>query len=237
MKQIISIVLVSLFLVSCSVAAFAQEESKSRLITVNGSAEVSAMPDVVDLCLSVENMDRDVNAAKKQNDERLKNILSLTKEFKIDPTDIQTSQINIRPKYKSQDETFLGYSVSRSLVITLKDIGQFETFLTRVLGAGVTNVSNVEFRVIDVRQYRDEARLMAIRAGREKAAAIAKELGEELGRVKTVEEAPAETWWGGTNFYLNRVSNEARSMVESEGPAAIGKISVRVLVKISFELK
>lgn len=66
-------------------------------IDVQGSAEVKVVPDEVFILFGAETSDPDLKVAKSQNDERVKALLALTKELKIDPRYVQTDFINIEP--------------------------------------------------------------------------------------------------------------------------------------------
>jgi uncharacterized protein YggE len=105
--------------------------------------------------------------------------------------------------------------------------------LSDVLKAGVTRLSNVEFRNSKIRQHRDQARAMAIRAAQEKAKLLAGEIGQSIGPAYSITEA-------GENRYDNVSQNVAgtagRAAEESEGAIAPGSISVTAQVTVSFRL-
>ena len=173
--------------------AFAQKEVDHPLITVSGQAEMRVPPDEVVFTLVVESVDKDVMAAKKKTDESVKQVFALARDNKVNTDDVQTSYISVEPKYntdgleygderRSVKRVFLGYEVSKTIAIRLKDISRFDPLLSDVLKAGVTKVSNVEFRDSQIRKHRDQARAMAIRAAQEKANLLAREIGEQSVR-------------------------------------------------------
>ncbi|TAE26120.1 MAG: DUF541 domain-containing protein [Candidatus Kapaibacterium sp.] len=65
-------------------------EAKST-ITVSGSAEIRVPPDEVVLSLEVQKLNKDINIAKKQNDETVAKILDLTRRFGILSQNVQTN--------------------------------------------------------------------------------------------------------------------------------------------------
>ena len=65
--------------------ASAAEPPARRGITVSGDAEVKVVPDQVILTLAVETLDKDLLLAKKQNDDRVKKVLAVATQFKIEP--------------------------------------------------------------------------------------------------------------------------------------------------------
>ena len=98
-----------------------------RMISVTGTSEIKVAPDEVTLFLGVESRDKDLAVAKANNDKSIKNLLSLAHNVGIDAKDIQTSALNMGPKY-SEEKTprFLGYEVSQTISLTLKDISKYE---------------------------------------------------------------------------------------------------------------
>jgi uncharacterized protein len=216
-----------------SLLVFAAEP---RLITVTGDAELKVVPDQVTLSLVVETSHKDLMAAKSDNDERVKKIIALTQQFKIDPRHVQTDRIRIEPRYESyeRERKFLGYFVNKSIVICLKDLSRFEELLTSVLRAGTNYVPGVQFESTELIKHRSQARLMAVKAAQEKAAAIAGQLGQKLGKPRTIQEADAGHMEP-RRLYSNVIGNEGASAGASE-TFAVGQITINARVSVSFEL-
>lgn len=271
MKNIrLSLIVVSLILLSgCSVAQLgvrslagtgntasvnlAAQESQAgasaadRQITVNGAAQVMVVPDEVVLTLGVETWDLDLAKARQENDEIVRQVFKVAEEMDIDSKYVQTDYINIEPRYQDSytQKDFLGYFVRKNIVITLKNLDQFEELYGGALEAGVNYVHGVDFRTTELRKYRDQARLLAIRAAQEKAVALAGELDQELGEPTMIQEnydnwwSGYSSWWGswGGGAYQNVVQNSGQAQAEAAGTLAPGQVSVTANVTVSFELK
>jgi uncharacterized protein len=99
-----------LVLVWVGLTAWADERPKDHLITVIGEAEVKVVPDQVLFTLGIQSWDKDINLAKKSNEDRMNKIVALAKQYGIDPKYIQTDFIQISPRYKHEHEKeiFLG---------------------------------------------------------------------------------------------------------------------------------
>ncbi|MCG3145694.1 MAG: 26 kDa periplasmic immunogenic protein [Gammaproteobacteria bacterium] len=220
-----------------TIAATAQTTSNPPLITVSGEAAVKVTPDEVVFRLEVENVDKDLIAAKNLNDERVKAVLALARSYQIDSQDIRTDYISIQPKYDFEDDdkkrTFAGYEVSKTVVIVLKDFSRFDSLLSDVIKLGVTRVSDVTFRTSQIRKHKDQARALAIKAAREKALAIAQEIGQTIGKAYSIQEEGAVNRFDGRNA----TTVISGSYSDSESSIAPGQISVTARVVASFELK
>jgi uncharacterized protein len=218
-----------------------------RLITTTGDAEVRVVPDEVVLTLGVETSDLVLDVAKKQNDDIVKKVFALAQGRGVEPKYIQTDYISIEPRYQDNYEKrdFLGFFVRKSIVITLKDISKFEDLLSSALGAGVNYVQGIDFRTTELRKHRDEARALAIKAASEKANALAKELGQQVGSPQTIREDQNE-WWSSYSSWWGRWATGAQNVVQNAGGSAApgpdetlapGQITVNAKVTVSFELR
>ena len=146
------------------------------------------VPDEVILTLGVETWNKNMEIAKGQNDAIVARVFALADEYGIAPEHVQTDYVSIEPRYRNgyyDERDFIGYFVHKTLVITLRDLDKFEDLLADALEAGVNYVHGIQFRTTELRKHRDEARALAIRAAKEKAEALAGELGQEVGDPKT----------------------------------------------------
>jgi uncharacterized protein YggE len=232
------------FLLVVSFHCVAQNANLPPLITVSGQAEVRVQPDEVVFTLGVESVDKDMLAAKKRTDDSVREVLAIAKKNNVKPEDVQTSYISVQPKYNTDDleyeqrrtvkREFVGYQVSKTIAVILRDISRFDALLSDVLKAGVTRLSNVEFRDSKIRQHKDQARAMAIKAAQEKANLLAREIGQSIGPAYSISES-------GAIPYANVTQNVAgiagrASEAESESAIAPGTISVTAQVTVSFKL-
>src|SRR5256714_15214487 len=203
-----------MFLLSaCPAFAFAQANVEPPVITVTGQAEVRVPPDEVVFTLSIENVDRDMLVANKKTDDSVKQILAIARKNNVKLEDVQTSQISVQPKYNTDDMEYdqrnkvkrvlIGYEVSKTVAIRLRDISRFDDLLADVLKAGITRLSNLQFMDSQIRKHRDEERRMAIRAAQEKARLLAGEIGQSIGPAYSITEE------GGANPYANVSQNAA----------------------------
>jgi uncharacterized protein YggE len=218
-------------------AAAADDKPEPRLITVTGEAEVKVAPDEVVFAVTVQMFNKELRLAKAQTDDRLKKVLELTRRYNINARDVQTDYIKLEPRYRDNDETrlFLGYSVRKDLVFTLRDVSQAEALLSELMESGISKINSIRFQTSQLRKYRDQARSMAIKAAQEKATALTAEIGQKIGKAYSIEEeAPPRP-----NPYANisqNVSTEADSAAASDGTLSLGVIAINARVTVKFEL-
>jgi uncharacterized protein YggE len=226
-----------------SLQAQAQNALPPPLITVSGQAEVRVPPDEVVFTLGIEAVDKDILPAKTRTDDSVKAVLAIARKNNVKPADFQTSQITIQPKYNTDDleygqrqtvkREFVGYQVSKTVAVRLRDISRFDSLLLDVLKAGVTRLSNLEFRDSQIRKHKDQARAMAIKAAQEKANLLAREIGQTVGPAYSITEAGVIPY---SNVSQNR-SDTSGSFSDSESAIAPGSISITAQVTVSFRLQ
>jgi uncharacterized protein YggE len=226
---------------SLTLSVRAQETNRLPLISVSGQAEVKVAPDEAVFNIEVKNINKDLLAAKNLNDEVVRKILALARTYKIEPQNVQTDYINVEPEYEEEEvnektrRVFVGYDVSKTVVVRLRDLSRFEELFSDLLKAGVTRIRSVEFRTTELRKHKDQARAMAIRAAREKAVALAQEIGQGVGLAFSITEEDTESRRdnASNNSFLTVGSG---IMSGSESTFAPGLISIRAQVSVSFRL-
>ena len=241
MKKLILLFTILLILAP---AALAQSTVEPPLITVTGQAEVRVAPDEVVFTLGVEAVDKDILVAKNRTDASVREVLGIARKNNVKPEDVQTSFISIQPKYNTDDldyeqrrgvkREFAGYQVSKTIAVILRDISRFDSLLSDVLRAGVTRLSNLQFRDSKIRQHRDQARVMAIKAAQQKAQLLASQVGQSIGPAYSIIESTMTPF---ANVSQNVSTTADRgSDQESEGAIAPGSISVTAQVTVKFKL-
>jgi uncharacterized protein YggE len=220
-----------------SLSAFAETQ---RTVSVTGDAEVSVVPDFVLIHAGIEHWDRNLNGARKENDQVLKKVMDVASEFKLTLDAIQVDHIGVEVERKGWNEkpfhALEGYFVRRNMTFKLKDLARFDDFLGKLLDAGVNQIRGVEFQTSELRKYRDQAREMAIKAASEKAAVMAKAIGQKSGKAITIKEE-TDTWvspyntWGGVRAMTQNVSAAPGGDLLTPG-----KVTVKASVSATFHL-
>jgi uncharacterized protein YggE len=226
-------------------------QTTTPTIDVQGSADVKVVPDEVMIVFGIETSDVSLATAKSDNDKRVKKLLSITQDLKIDPRFVQTDFISIEPweheiVVNNERETRKEFRVRKNVSITLREVARFEELLSRALEGGVNFVHGVQFLTTELRKHRDQAREMAIQAAKEKAQLLASRLGRQVGEALRISEYgggwySTYNWWGQYGGYANAMSQVASQSGQSSygegGTIALGQITVSASVSVSFMLK
>jgi uncharacterized protein YggE len=217
-----------------------------RYITVTGDAEVRVIPDEVILNLGVETQHVNLHLAKDRNDEIVERVLDIAESYGIEARHIQIDYIYIDNNCYYSCSSNEEYFVRKTIAVTLKDIDKFEALLTSVIDAGVTNVHGIEFRTTELREHKDTARALAIRAAKEKAIALTGELDQTIGLPTNIQENYVgwnswySSWWGhwsSGSMAQNVIQEVGNSSWAGSETSAPGQISVNARVSVTFEIR
>ena len=125
-----------------------------------------------------------MRAANRSNDQKVKTILGLRKNLGIQEGDLETGEVSIYREYERDQHgnqgAFKHFAVSRAITIRQHDFARFDEFLEKFV-ARATPEFKVEFQSTRMQELRAETRLKALQIAKDKAAAMAKVLGAQLG--------------------------------------------------------
>lgn len=160
-------------------------------LMVNGSGEVSVVPDVAQVSVGIETETDSIQEAVSENSRKINNIVNYAQGLGIASEDIKTIEFSVEPQYqKSGDQISVGnYKVNQTVQITIRNIDLTGEVLQSSLDAGANTVSDLTFVIDDSESYIAEARQMAIENAEIKAQEIASQLGVELGDIESYSES------------------------------------------------
>jgi uncharacterized protein YggE len=175
--------------------AQAHETVPPPLVSVTGEGEVKAMPDMAYVTLGVEARKPSLAEARAQVTATVERVLALTRELKIDPRFVDSSQLQVQPEYrwneKDSQRVLLGYVVSRQIEIELRDLERLGTLLERSVSAGVNVLGGARLDSTRRKELEREALAKAVDDARLDAEALAKAANTALGPVYSLSASSA----------------------------------------------
>lgn len=205
--------ILSVFLVSkvvTEVRLWSQDQYAVNSISIQGEGEVVAVPDIAMFSFSVNSTSESVESAQEQSATAMNATLAYLKEKGVEDKDVKTTNYQVYPKYNQpvcendsrgnyscQESVIVGYDVSQSIEVKVRDTKKAGEILTGIGSRGVNNVSGLQFTIDDESSLKEEARSKAIIDAREKAQTLAKDLGVKLKRVTSFYEDSAPVYMDG----------------------------------------
>jgi hypothetical protein len=121
------------------------------LVELTVSETVSASPDVANLSATVTTLNLSAAESLRENAEQMTRVIAAIEGQGVAKVDIRTSEISLEPSYQysqySQARTFLGYRVSNTVEIKLRELPRTGRLLDAMVTAGADEVGSIEWSV------------------------------------------------------------------------------------------
>jgi len=161
-------------------------------LAVTGTGRVVVSPDIADLRLGVSSTKPTVKAARAAAAASMTKVLAALKKLGIAAADIETTTLALNPVYAYDNggnaPRLTGYTLSNSIVVTIRDLDLVGDAIDDGLAAGATTLDGVIFRVDDPAAAEQQARREAITQARAKADTLAAGAGVSIVGVAAISE-------------------------------------------------
>lgn len=221
-------------------------------ISVSGSGEVFAVPDVAMITFTIKEEAKTSKEATDKMTSKETRALSFLKEKGIDEKDIKTLWFNTSPKYEytktmnvctpewcppvGQNQEIVGYETNQTIQVKLRDIDKAGEIIAGITAVGIGEVSGPEFSVDDVDALREEARRLAIEDAKEKAKVLGKDLDVKLVRIISYSEGGNYPMYYAASGDM-AVRNESKADVAQAPSLSTGEQKITSDITIVYEIK
>lgn len=240
-SRILSLAFATTALMAVPFAALAEEAPRPR-ITVTGEGEAAAAPDMAILSLVVLQEKPTAREALTANNEAMTKVLDAMKKAGIAERDLQTSGFSIDPRYvypENKDNTqppqapkIVGYAVSNSLTVRVRDLKKVGEILDQSVTLGVNQGGNLTFTNDKPEAVVEEARKKAVANALAKAKTLTEAAGVGLGNVIEISEQS----FSPRPMPMGQAKMMAAAPADSV-PVAAGENTYNVNINMTFELK
>ena len=210
------------------------QEAPPRQLTVVGSAEIEAVPDLATVTAGVETQAPTAAEALTANSQAMAAVFAALEAAGIARRDLQTSQLSLSPVYEpyrdgaEAPQRIVAYQASNLLTVTVREIGKLGGVIDELAEAGANRLHGVGFEVARPRAALDEARRQAVVDARAKAELFAEAAAVTLGPVVSLTESMAQA----------PVPYRARAdMAMEAAPVAEGTVTLGAEVEVVFGLE
>src|SRR3989344_7726667 len=179
--------------------------SATNTISVSGEGEVFAVPDIANISFTVREEAKKVSDAEDKVTAKVKTALAGVRKQGVADKDIKTQNYSSYPKYEWQEGTvsclglncppyrpgkqvIVGYEVSQTVTITVRDLDKTNDVVGTLGTLGVTDMQGPNFAIDKEDDLRAEARRDAIKKERAKAETLARDLDVTLVRIVSFSE-------------------------------------------------
>ena len=238
MKRNLVVMMAVMFIL---MAASLRAEDTQRQISVTGTVETKTAPDQIIWSVTLTDTDKDMRAAMNKNDEKIRAIVALRNQLKVDDEDMDTGTVSIQREYERGPQgargDFKHYLVRRNVTIRQRDLKRFDEFLDLLIASSEMEMS-FRFESSKMEDIRAETRLKAVKVAKDKAQAMAEVVGSRLGKALNISENSPDGRFMESNMRLNNSFIQGMPSTDLSTEKFIpGAISVKMTVYATFELK
>lgn len=206
----------------------------NRTLSTSGQGEVKVAPDRAEVSMQVEATHEDGASAKDEVDRRVNRFLAALAEQGFDRDHIVASSLRIHPRYEYRDrqQTFIGYTASRDVTVTLEELESLNTLLDTAVDSGIEQIRNIALKSSREEELKQEARQRAIADSRAKARALAAGYDAELGPVAAIRYQA-----GRVDFPMAKEASVMRASADDGGGQFLhDKITFTDTIEVEFDL-
>ena len=159
-------------------------------IYVQGFSSIKVEPNLMTISVTIESINKDLEVAKQDVDNRSNILISSCYDFKIDRKDISASTLAIGPAYEIRNDNreFIGTQVNRGIEITLRDLNNYASLIKAIIDAKVTKIRSTVMSIDNEDEVIKKAQNEAMKDAVHRAEAIAQTAGKRVGDVYSISE-------------------------------------------------
>lgn len=205
-------------------------------LTLSGAGQIEARPELATVQVGVAVTAKIAKDALAENSRLLTAALNAAKESGIEPRDLQTSGLSLRPDIvraeKWPHREVIGYQVNNVVTMRVRDISKLGGLLDRLVVLGINDIRNISFSVASPAPLIEQARAAAIKDVMDKAQKYAEAANLKIVRVLTLNEGGVEMPGRVPNAFVARAASAPRPDV----PVEAGELTYRAHVNATFEI-
>jgi uncharacterized protein YggE len=220
----------------------------TNTIAVSGKGEVFAVPDIARFTIGVTKDAKDVKTAQKEAKQKMNDIIVYLKSAGIEDRDVKTINYSANPKYEwiqpicrpgeacGGQNKLTGFTVSQTIQVKVrKDTDKAGDILGEAGARGATELGSLEFINDDEEKLKADARSQAIADAKQKAEALARELGVTIVRIVGFSEEG-----GYQPPVMYRQAKMEMAVMDSAGAAPelpSGENKIAAQVTVTYEIR
>ncbi|RFZ81712.1 DUF541 domain-containing protein [Mucilaginibacter terrenus] len=220
-------------LIASTATTFAQTVDLRRKIEVTGIAEQEVTPDIINVSISLkEYLDGKKKVTISQLENQLEKAVAEAGIAKEDFTINSLSSWNYATEKKKNPD----FLASKTYGIKFRDLNKFDQILSKVDAKGIqyTNIDSYDYSKINT--VKNDLKLKALLAARDKAAFLVNGLGDKLGSALNIVENDNSSFPSPRNvMYMAKASMADAAAPESD--VDFKKIKLSFQINAVFEIK
>ena len=203
---------------SCSYRDNQSSEKYSKSIVIKGNSLINVKSDTAILELISSTSGKNIINIISENNKITDSIVDTIEKLGVDKKEI----------YKSDCKLYLYklYNIDTTISIKVRDINKIGEIVNKAIKSGASKNYNIEFTVSDYDKYYKEALKEAIEDGNNKAKALSKNLGVNLGSAIKIDEDDNYTDTNENNNFINANYKENSNLFRGDNKLITASVNM-----------
>lgn len=230
----------------------------SAVLSLSAEGESRRVPDVAMFSAGVVTQAATASEALRDNSAKMDRVIAALKRAGIEDRDIQTSAINLSPRYSNPERDaqirarqlgqpyvppedtspkIVGYDARNTVQVRVRKLANMGKVIDTLVSVGANEINGPNFTLDEQQAALDEARAEAVAKGRARAELYARAAGMRVARILSISE-------GGGYYPVRQIMVTGSAYAppppppapERDAPVAPGELSLGVNVSMQFEL-
>lgn len=229
---------VAVLAASCAAAptAMAEPSQTPRTLSVTGQGEAKAAPDMAIVTIGVQSDGNTAADALRANSAAMKATIDKLKSMDIEARDIQTSGLNVNPRYNYENNRrepeVIGFRASNSVRVRLRDLDKAGEVVDEAVSSGANSLGGISFSFAEPKPLYDAARRDAVADARSRAELLADAAGVDLGPILTIQDG----YVASPRYQDTIMVTASRAEADFSAPIEAGESSIRANVTLIYEI-
>lgn len=232
MKRITAASLIALGALSLAACSDTHQtiNSSPDSITVSGSGDIAAQPDIFRVVATAREQGDDIAAMKSRVDNAVADMLDLADDLDIEEKQVRASDLNVQPQWQYQPERkLIGHQVSRQVTFRANGLDTYTQLLDGLAKQGLRDIRPAGTEVSNADELANQALEKAVADARQRASIIAKAADRELGKAIQIQAQDFQP----PQPVMMMARSEKSGHADSYRP---GETDITARVQITFEL-
>lgn len=198
-------------------------------ISVWGHAKKEVVPDEMHWQVTVANRGAELAEVSKTHTNLVKEVLTIMRKSASSEKDIQTSGMRFGENYVYRNNSRVkeGYNATTSISLKMTNFKHYEPLWLSLSTFPSVSVTNVSYDYSKKDEVRNDTRVKALLAAKEKVNTLAKAMGSEVGETIVIEEDE-----GNSVVFPAQRMLMAESADGSDSPVSPGTIFIEAKIKL-----
>lgn len=226
--------ILSVLVLALGLASPALAETPPPSLTLTGTGEIAAAPDMATITLGVVSFKPTAAAAMAETSASTAKIIAALKAAGVAAKDLQTRDLSLNPRWQNRpykaDEApqIEGFTASNTLMVRVRDLEKLGGVLDQVIQQGANRFQGLSFGLQNPDPVQDAARQAAVAEATRKAQLYAQAAGVTLGPILSISES------GGYTPQPMMMMEAAR--MSADVPVESGEVALSASVTMVFAI-